>query len=241
MPAPTFHSPRPLGAALLGAACCAAACGCGAEELAATEDPAFAAAPSPGDQPAAAARALPRDAQPAAPAAPVPIEPTDWDFFGPPTVVEQAHEAGPAGERLHLRGFVQKTGGPRLAILWVERAGGAGELMPLGAGQSRGGVTVVKLGEDRATVEHPDRVVLRLDRGGRGGASGGPSGAAAARRHAPSPRRPSPPSVRGSSRPPATRSRAGSEPSRPDLFAPPPPPPPLPEFAPPAFRDDDAD
>ena len=241
MPAPRFLPPRSLGAALLGAACCAAACGCGAAELAATEDPAPAAAPSPGDKPAAA-RALPRDARPADPAAPAPVGPTDWDFFGPPTVAEKADEAGPAAERLHLRGFIQKTGGPRLALLWVERAGGAGELMPLGAGQSRGGVTVVELGEDRVTVEAPDRVALQLPKLGAGTGGAAPRGVArpAAR-----------PPVRRTARPrvgppvravrPAAETASAGRPTPAERFAPPPPPPPPPVRRPPVERGDDED
>ncbi|QDT15821.1 hypothetical protein [Alienimonas californiensis] len=158
----------PLGP--LGAFAVAALSGCGGAELAATEDPqapppaAPVAAPSdPAPAPIAAASAAPPAAAPRVAAAPLPPEPpADWDFFGPPVDPVAADQAGPRTEHLHLRGFWD-VDGRRIAQLWAGRSDGTGQMLLLAAGESGAGVTVVELGEDTATIEHPERVVLTMN------------------------------------------------------------------------------
>ena len=217
------HPPRFTPPAGFAGLLCLSACGCGAAELAATEDP-LPPAPAPFAAPAGdGAPAEP--AEPAPAPAPLPAE-LGWDFFGPPAVAEEREPTGPAAGHLHYRGFLEMDG-RRVAHLWSENPEGGGELLLLAAGESAGGVTVVELGGETVTVEHPDRVVLSLSRADPG---------TAARRPAPRrlERRPTRPAPRSPPRPtPAPASPAAS------LYAPPPPPPPPPE--PPAFplADDD--
>ena len=222
--------PRPFRRlAPLGPLAVAALCGCGGTDLAATED-----TRPPAPPPAAPVLGAAAERPPAVEAAPpAPVEAAGWDFFGPPVGAAEEEDAGPAVDRLRLRGFWE-VDGRRMAQLWAGDGRGAGETLLLAVGESRRGVTVVKLGGDTATVDdsrragtagepdgdaaagRPRRVVLRLEP-----AAAGPSSAVAARRPEPRPRRrtPSPPR----DLPPGSGS--GRSPAR---FAPPPPLPPPP-------------
>ena len=134
----------------------------GWEDLAADEAPAA----SPAAPAGPAAEEIPSEppappVEPVAAPAPLPVADADWEIFGPPAATpETVAEAGPADADLHLRGFSEMAGEPRRAVIWAERPDGGGELLLLAAGETAGGVTVVELGEDRVTVEAPDRVVL---------------------------------------------------------------------------------
>ncbi|MFH5804376.1 hypothetical protein [Alienimonas sp. DA493] len=223
---------RPTGTLLLGSFAAAALCGCGGTELAAVEDPqAHAVAPAAPEpaatrtvapEPAAAPLPSKSEVVAAAPAVPTPVapeEPIGWDFFGPPVAAQEADEADPVAEHLFLRGFITMEGDPRKAVLWAGDGSGSGRILLLAAGESAGGVTVVELGEDTATVEHPGRVVLSLAPGRTGAGRVGPTTG-----------RPSTgrPSIHRSSPPPSVR-QAVPRPPRPDVeptYRPPTPPPP---------------
>ncbi|MEM9701171.1 MAG: hypothetical protein AAF907_01855 [Planctomycetota bacterium] len=145
--------------AFLGAIGCTL-CGCGAEPLAAVEDPQSVTGGPVAETPAESEG---NDGEPE-PAAETPttIEPPAWDFFGPPQVAEATTEQAEAEtEHLHLRGFWE-IDGVRKAQLWIGPEIGGAALI-LGVGESRRGVTVVELGEETATVERPERVVLRME------------------------------------------------------------------------------
>ncbi|NNJ26260.1 hypothetical protein [Alienimonas chondri] len=172
---------RPPRVALLGILACAAALsGCGASDLAATEEAALPPAePTPRPEqvePAPAAVPSPAAVSSASQGEAVLEQPVGWDFFGPPVVSEEDEEAGPVAQHLHLRGFISMDD-RHMAVLWAAQEDGSGVVMTLAAGESRGGVTLVELSEEEgtATVEHPGRVVLHLARGTAQRAGGGSS------------------------------------------------------------------
>ncbi len=251
-----FTAAARTGVAWAGVAWAGGLCGCGATELAATEDPDAAVAAEIAS-PLIEAE-VPQEADVAAAA--IPDDPVSWDFFGPPPAVEAAQDVGPATDDLHLRGFWEFDG-RRMAQLWLGDEDGGGRILLLAAGESRDGVTVVKLGEETVTVEHqtvtveqPERKILRVSDGRRGGSARtarAPAADRAFRSARPRPARPS------SSRPSPRPSASLSTPFRPRVspgnlsetdfprsaaFGPPPPPPPpplppLPDFGSPDEND----
>ena len=204
----------------------ALAAGCGAEPLAATEDP---APPPPGPAAPAAAPAPAADPEPAAPAVAAPAERESWDFFGPPQPEETVPDA--AAPDVALLGFFRAGG------VWRASLSVAGAVHVLTPGQAAAGVTLVEIdpggsGEDAHAAQPagvtyswngvPRRLAVEAP-------TGGPAGSFAASPARPNGRAARPRGSSGGFGPPASSIPPPAFAINP--LAPPPPPPALPTLA----------